>query len=447
MCHGFGMGTGRSVEPDTKVLVFGKPGPHSKSLTTLRGSSRDMINEDIERISAWVAQQGLRGASESILLGGFCAACRDAGLPLDRSLALIDTLHPVHEGRAFRWDSQQLVETEFAYGPSSSGDALENWKRSAFYHLWAGKESEIRRRIGLGDPADFATLDDMRTSGHTDFVAFIHRFEKQGTIGEMDCFFSHFVTRDPAGFSDVHLQNLRKLLPVLALAIKSAALARIARTIAEVYLGRDAARKVFEGKINRGASERISAALWFSDLANYTKISATVAPEEIIPLLNDYSDAVISAVHEAGGTVLKLMGDGVLAIFRADRQVDACEAALQAENLLRLRLKSLNTRRTLEARSITEVCLGLHVGDVFYGNIGSEDRLDFTVIGPAVNEVSRIVSMCRSLDVNLLASSNFAEGIEGPNRQRLACVGRFALKGVEGAQMLYTLDASYQALA
>ncbi len=183
-----------------------------------------------------------------MLLGGFCAACRDAGLPLDRSLALIDTLHPVHEGRAFRWDSQQVVEPEFEYGPSSSGDALENWKRSAFYYLWAGEASEIRRRIGLGDPADFATLDDMRSSGHTDFVAFIHRFEKQGTIGEMDCFFSHFATRDSAGFSDLDLQDLRKLLPVLALAIKSAALTRIARTIAEVYLGHDAARKVFEGK-------------------------------------------------------------------------------------------------------------------------------------------------------------------------------------------------------
>ncbi|ADY67744.1 adenylate/guanylate cyclase domain-containing protein [Agrobacterium tumefaciens] len=405
-----------------------------------------MTDEDIERIFDWLAQQGLRGASESILLGGFCAACRDAGLPIDRSLALIDTLHPVHEGRAFRWDSQQAVETEFEYGPSSSGDALENWKRSAFYHLWAGKDSEIRRRIGLGDQADFAMLDDMRASGHTDFVAFIHRFEKQGTIGEMDCFLSHFVTRDPGGFSDAHLQNLRKLLPVLALAIKSAALARIARTIAEVYLGRDAARRVFEGKINRGASERISAALWFSDLANYTKISATVAPEEIIPLLNDYSDAVISAVHEAGGTVLKLIGDGVLAIFRADREVDACEAALQAEDLLRLRLKSLNCRRTSQGRPTTEVCLGLHIGDVFYGNIGSEDRLDFTVIGPAVNEVSRIVSLCRSLDVALLTSSNFADCIEGRSRQRLACVGRFALKGVQGAQMLYTLDTSCHAL-
>ncbi|WP_127966550.1 adenylate/guanylate cyclase domain-containing protein [Agrobacterium sp. RS6] len=405
-----------------------------------------MTDEDIERISAWVAHQGLRGASESVLLGGFCAACRDAGLPLDRSLALIDTLHPVHEGRAFRWDIQQVVETEFEYGPSSSGDALENWKRSAFYYLWAGEDSEVRRRIGLGDPADFATLDDMRRSGHTDFVAFIHRFENQGTIGEMDCFFSHFATRDSAGFSDLDLQNLRKLLPVLALAIKSTALARIARTIAEVYLGHDAARKVLEGKINRGSAERISAALWFSDLANYTRISATVAPEEIIPLLNDYSDAVISAVHEAGGTVLKLIGDGVLAIFRGDRQIAACDAALKAEKLLRLRLETLNSRRTSEGRPTTEVCLGLHIGDVFYGNIGSEDRLDFTVIGPAVNEVSRIVSMCRSLDVNLITSSNFADCIGGRDRQRLSCVGRFALKGVEGAQMLYTLDNPHHAV-
>ncbi|MBB3138533.1 adenylate cyclase [Rhizobium pisi] len=401
-----------------------------------------MDYSDVSTIAAWVTEQGLKGASEVELMTGFCAACRNAGLPLDRGLALMDTLHPVHEGRAFRWDSEEMVETEFEYGPSSAGEAAANWQRSAFYYLWSGNEKEVRRRIGFGDPIDFSLLDTIAAAGHTDFVAIMHRFAEAGTIGEMDCFFSHFSTKHPEGFSDHHLAILRKLVPVLGLAIKCIALGRIARTIAEVYLGEDAARQVMEGKISRGKSERISAALWFSDLLNYTKISDRVPPEEIIPLLNDYSEVAISAVHEAGGNVLKLIGDGVLAIFKGEVPAETCRAALKAEALLREKLRVLNAAREADGRPTTDVYIGLHIGDVFYGNIGSQDRLDFTVIGPAVNEVSRIASMCRSVDLNLLISSDFAAAIPEEQRASLACVGRYALRGVQRARELYTLDSA-----
>lgn len=401
-----------------------------------------MEQSDIGTVAAWLTEQGLKGASESELLTGFCQICREFGLRLDRGMALMDTLHPVHEGRAFRWDSEQAIEPEFEYGPTGrDADSLQSWQRSAFYYLWAGSENEVRRRIGFGDPTDFAMLERMQSEGHTDFIAMVHRFAKAGTIGEMDCFFSHFTTRHPEGFSDRDLVILRKLVPVLALAIKCIALGRIARTIAEVYLGEDAARQVLEGKISRGKSERISAALWFSDLLNYTKISDSVPPEDILPMLNAYSDVVISAVHEAGGNVLKLIGDGVLAIFKSEAASDACCAALRAEQLLRKKLVLLNEERAREDRPTTDVYIGLHIGDVFYGNIGSQERLDFTVIGPAVNEVSRIASLCRSVDFNVLISSDFAASIPDEDRAALACIGRYALRGVQRAQDLYTIDS------
>lgn len=401
-----------------------------------------MEYSDIGTIATWLTEQGLKGATESELLDGFCIACRDKGLQIDRGMALMDTLHPVHEGRAFRFDSEQEIESEFEYGPTGEGEAFESWKRSAFYYLWAGTENEVRRRIGFGDPADFQMLEKMVELGHTDYVALIHRFEKEGTIGEMDCFFSHFSTRHPEGFSDHDLVILRKLVPVLALAIKCIALGRIARTIAEVYLGEDAARQVMEGKISRGKSERISAALWFSDLLNYTKISDNASPEEILPFLNEYSEVVISAIHESGGNVLKLIGDGVLAIFKGEDPSEACCAALKAERLLRGKLARLNAARLIDGRPTTDVYLGLHIGDVFYGNIGSQERLDFTVIGPAVNEVSRIASMCRSVDFNVLISSEFAATIPDEERSVLACIGRYALRGVKRAQALYTLETA-----
>lgn len=401
-----------------------------------------MNEKDIGEVASWLMQSGLKGMPETDLLAGFCEACRDRGLRVDRAMALMDTLHPVYEGRAFRWDGNQVIEREFEYGPSHQGIAAENWQRSAFYYLLTTGGSEVRRRIGFGDPTDFFGLDTLKADGHTDYVAYVHRFDEAGTIGEMDCFFSHFATAAEAGFQDEDLQVLRRLGPALALAIKCTAMGRIARTIAEVYLGDDAARQVLEGKITRGKAERISAALWFSDLANYTRISDTAEPDEIIPMLNDYADAVISSIHEAGGNVLKLIGDGTLAIFKARDSGDACAAALKAESLLRQRLRDLNAQRQIEGRPVTDVYLGLHIGDVFYGNIGSQNRLDFTVIGPAVNEVSRIASMCRSVDRNILMSSDFVMAVPGERRNDLVSVGRYALRGVNRAQELFTLLAS-----
>jgi adenylate cyclase len=398
-----------------------------------------MKDTDIEEIVAWLTQQGLQGAAEAELFTGFCEACRQRGLDIVRGMALMDTLHPVYEGRAFRWDSKEDVEPVFEYGPTSQGIARENWLHSAFYHLMTTQKSEVRRRIGFGDPTDFYALDTMKEAGHTDFVAFASHFEQSGTIGEMDCFFSHFLTAADGGFSEANIHALRRLVPALALAVKCTALGRIARTIAEVYLGEDAARHVLEGKITRGKAERISAALWFSDLANYTRISDTAEPDEIIPLLNDYADAVISSIHDAGGNVLKLIGDGTLAIFKDQDAGDACAAALKAEETLRDRLNELNAQRRNDGRPVTDVYLGLHIGDVFYGNIGSLDRLDFTVIGPAVNEVSRIASMCRSVDRNILMSSNFVNATPTKQRNDLVSVGRYALRGVDRAQELFTL--------
>src|SRR3546814_373537 len=194
---------------------------------------------------------------------------------------------------------------------------------------------------------------------------------------------------------------MRRLVPALALAVKCPSLARVAGTLVEVYLGRDAGRRVLGGRIARGVADRIHAVLWFSDLRGFTAITDTAAPDEIIPLLNDYAEAVITAVHEAGGDVLKLVGDGTLAIFKSADAGDACRQALAAQADLRRRVAEVNARRTAEGRPVTSVYLGLHVGDVFYGNIGSNDRLAFTVVGPAVNEVSRISSMCRSFDLGV----------------------------------------------
>ena len=400
-----------------------------------------MDDSDIEAITAWVTRRGLEGASETELLHGFCDRCRATGLDLSRALAIIDTLHPVYEGRAFRWRNDGVDEKAvIEFGPTNVGENAQNWQRSAFYHLVVSGAEELRRRLAQCDASEFYNLDTLKAEGHTDYFALIHRFASDGVIGEMDCVYSQWLTSHPDGFAEADLAALRRLVPPLALAIKCASLARIATTLVEVYLGQDAGRRVLSGRISRGVADRINAVLWFSDLRGYTTITDAAAPDEIIPLLNDYAEAVISAIHAAGGDVLKLVGDGTLAIFRAEDPADACRAALRAEADLRRRVGELNQRRATEGRPVTSVYLGLHLGDVFYGNIGSDERLDFTVVGPAVNEVSRIVAMCRSVDRPIVLSSDFAAATPAPERASLVSVGRYALRGVGRAEELFTLD-------
>jgi adenylate cyclase len=180
--------------------------------------------------------------------------------------------------------------------------------------------------------------------------------------------------------------------------------------------------------------------LWFSDLRNFTRISDASPPETVIPLLNDYADAIISAIHDNGGDVLKLIGDGVLAMFPADERRHACEAALRAARLAQDSVRTLNAERTGNGLPATDMYLGLHIGEVYYGNIGSRERLDFTVIGPAVNEVNRIAAMCRSVDQPILLSAAFAASA-GVEPSPFVSVGRYALRGVVRPQELFTLEA------
>jgi adenylate cyclase len=391
----------------------------------------------------------LAGTPESDIVSGFCDQCVGAGLPLARAQVFIDTLHPVHEGRLFRWGHEASEEPLVDYGrttvdplaPSGSYPldvvAAERWRESPFYKMLQTGETMLRRRVSAATADEFVLLPDLLAAGMTDYVAIITRFAADGVIGDMDGVYSSWATRAPDGFTDAQLTALESVVPYLALAIKSISLGRMTDTLMQTYLGRDAGRRVLSGKIVRGMAERIDAVVWFSDLRGFTRITDTT-PEQVIPLLNDYFDAIVSAIKKHGGDVLKLIGDGTLAIFTAADRAAACDMALSAAIAARRGVAELKKLRAQAGKPVSDMYLGLHVGEVFFGNVGSRERLDFTVVGPAVNEASRIAAMCRSLDQPILMSSAFAE--VGDLRQRLVSVGRYALRGVSHAQELFTLD-------
>lgn len=277
---------------------------------------------DISALSdlrTWLTEAALAGESEQVLVDGFCRRGLGAGLPIARAVVFIDTLHPVYEGRALSWrldagrSSIELME----YGPTSEGEAAETWHRSVLFHLHQTGGSLFRVRLHAGETTHFPAIVRMREEGMSDVAAMITRFPRSGAIGEMDCVYCYWATGRPHGFEDVHVEAIAALMPLLALALKCISLTRIATTLVETYLGRDAGRRVLGGLIRRGVADRIRAVLWFSDLRGFTRISEQIPPGQIIPLLNDYAAAVISTINGNGGDVLKLIGDGILAIFTA----------------------------------------------------------------------------------------------------------------------------------
>jgi adenylate cyclase len=408
-----------------------------------------MIAEgSIDKLIAWLAEMGLNGAAEETLVHGFCERAADAGVPISRALMLIDTLHPVYEGRLMRWGHDPSLPAVVEYGrtvlPEGAADtmseaereeAARRWRESPFFHMLESGESLLR--LTAESAEKFPIMNDHIAAGMKSGIAIINRFAPQGIIGDMDCVYSTWMTTRAEGFDEAHIDALARSVPTLALAVKAATLTRMTATLMETYLGRDAARRVLSGRIMRGVADRIDAVIWFSDLRGFTRVTDT-APEQVIPLLDDYAEVIVPAIHTQGGDVLKLIGDGILAIFTAEDRERACAAALDAATAVRKEVIVLNARRGGEGLPVTDMYLGLHVGEVFYGNIGSTERLDFTVVGPAVNEASRIAAMCRSVEQPVLVSEAFAN-VDGM-RDRLVSVGRYALRGVAKPQELFTLE-------
>jgi adenylate cyclase len=308
--------------------------------------------------------------------------------------------------------------------------------------------SELRERLIDGnEPSRFPVLEEFRAQGATDYFASAMSFG-QVTIGSgidpddpPEGMISSWTSDAPKGFSDSDIGAIKGLLPVLGLALKSASSYRTVHDLLAVYLGRDAGRRVLSGDIQRGSLDTIRAVIWYFDLQGFTKLAETTPGDRMIAMLNDYFGAVVGAVEAYGGDVLKFMGDGLLAIFKfVDDDSACCSRAIAAADELLGTMATINDRRGAEGLVLTNFSLALHLGDLMYGNIGAEDRLDFTVIGPAVNMTARIQAMCRPLEQDLIISSAMAASAVR-ERKRIVSIGRYVLRGIPEPQELFTLVA------
>jgi adenylate cyclase len=390
-------------------------------------------------LTRWLVRAGLEAGDEAGVLDGLCARLTAAGVPLWRVAAGTALLHPLRDARGCRWlRGAGVVKEDYARGTGGADEA--EWTTSPFHWLAYGTEPELRRRLDAGyRRGEFPLLDRLQGEGSTDYVAFAARYGGAPHFGDASGVLCSFQTDRPGGFDEAEIALLWPLGLALGLVFKSITAVETAGTLVATYLGADAGRRVLEGAIGRGVTESVRAVLWYSDLEGFTRIADTAPPDELIALLNDYAETVVGTVHAHGGQVLKFIGDGVLAMFPLAEDQEPCARALDAAASTLAGVDGLGRRRAAAGKVVTGIHVALHVGDVLYGNIGSRDRLDFTVVGPAVNEVARIEALCRSLEQQVIISSAFAEDA-GAARARLVSLGRYALKGVRRPEELFTLD-------
>ena len=392
-------------------------------------------------IGDWIVRAALAGIGEVEILTAICERMNEAGLTLTRASVANNLLDPTINGRGVRW-TRDSGGVEEAFERVDESLPNENWTRSPFFALVEGGRPMLRRRLDASyRRGEFPLLDGFQDQGATDYVAFATPVAENVRLAGGQGIVASWMTDSPHGFTEAQIELLAAILPKLALAFMFGTTNRTARTLITTYLGSHAAERVLAGNIVRGRATPIRAVVWFSDLTGFTRISDTASADEVLTLLNEYAEAQVEEIEGHDGHVLKFIGDGILAFFPDADATLACRHALDAAIAQRRRIDELNARRAASALPVTHTHVALHVGELLYGNLGSARRLDFTVLGPAVNEAARIESLCASLEQTIIVSEAFA-GAAGDARRLLVSLGRYALKGVARPQELFTLDSN-----
>jgi adenylate cyclase len=373
-----------------------------------------------EDLTVWILTEGrgLPGGRFLLQLSRRLARC---GVPLWRAGIYAGTLHPQTRGIGWRWARDRPVseEVRIAQGMESTAEYLDSPLRSTIE-----KGVAFRERLE-GTTSGFPLLRGFAAEGCTDFLAL-----PLSKLGPDHCVVA-WATDRPGGFSDSDLALLEQIRPALAATVEAVVVLRTARGLLDIYQGALVGPRILEGQIRRGQVEPLRAAIMAADLRGFTSLSDREPPQLVIEALNEFFGHVTDAVQAGGGHVLKFIGDGVLCIFEtADRcDADPARAALAAGRAILARLAERNKEPQLRAG------IGLHLGTVMYGNVGGESRLDFTVVGPAVNLAFRLESLTKSLGRPLLASQAFADAVD----QNMKPLGLHPIRGFLEPEEVYGL--------
>jgi len=388
-----------------------------------------MPAENAQTFEHWLAEGGLRNRPLTDLFNGFTAHLVEAGVPLARAYFGMSTRHPLIQAFDMTWEPEEerLAETIFDH----TWQRRTAWTDSPLRHMILEHLPRMRRSLQGPDAVlDFPLFQELAERRFTAWYGAVSGFESDsileqpGNLG-MACSWS---TTLPGGFSSAHLALIDRLFPIYAVSVKASILPTIARTLLGAYLGPDAAQRVWSGATNRGSIQQVEAAILFSDLRGFTAFTERASSELVIETLNRYFDLVGAAIVAEGGQILKFMGDGILATF-AQSDANVCEQALRAA------LAAVREVAALPEASL-DLGIALHKGEVLYGNVGMPDRLDFTMIGSAVNEAARMEKLTKNLGCSILASDTFRDALT-ESRDRLQPAGVHSLSGLSEPRALY----------
>jgi len=413
------------------ALREGDPTAGTNDDPVLAGEAR----RSVQSINDWLLREGRVFFSRpTLLLDGFARKLLEIGIPVERISLSQRRLHPQFAARNLIWnrDAGGTIQVDREYGIQLLPDYLS----SPIRRIYEEEVTFIRRR--LLDPAcpiDFPILRELREKGATDYFVLPVKFlsQRPGAIT--------FTTHAPAGFSECDLQKLEQAVLPLSAALELIQTRETARGLLDVYVGPQAGSHVLSGEIRRGQGETIDAVLFFSDLRSFTSLSNAYPTDEVIGLLNRYFDLLGGPIQQHGGEILKFIGDAVLAIFPVTNgHTDphrAAERAMTAAQESWHGLTLFNQQMVNAGTPALRAGFSLHRGPVVYGNVGAAARLDFTVIGPAVNLVTRLDELTRALDPPIVVSQAVADLLHHPLRP----LPPAHLKGFDDAITAYALPA------
>ena len=408
----------------------------------LAESGEDALAAAAQRLNRWLLSEGRFLADNGELFAAFCEHIAAAGVPLDRASLHSRALHPRYRGVSRIWKPGQTLSEQFLdHGLEKTAIYLESPVRAV-----TRAHRRLDWRLDRTGMLPFPILEELRDEGYVHYVIAPVPFAA-GPVNALS-----WATRRPDGFAPAALRAMDEVLPTYAAAVESKSLVRFVETLLSTYVGQEPSQLILEGQVRRGDVRTITAAIMLIDLRDFTMLTNILSPRAVIRLLNEYFDCVFPPIREHGGEVLEIMGDGVLAIFRQETRAGstkagstnasgtetggtaACRAALEASRQA-LRAITERNRRLPDGGSVLQAGLALHYGTVSYGNIGSGDRLDFTVIGPDVNLTSRIEQFNRQLDRALIMSWAFAEQLDCPVWE----IGHYELRGFAERHRLFEL--------
>jgi len=381
----------------------------------------------------WVLQEAPGIVSSRELTAALARHMRSVRIPLWRLGIIIPILHPHVAAFSQHWYSVtgELQETDIDFETLQSSEYLN----SPLVPIFEGAGG-IRRRLDIEEPLlDYGILREYHAEGATDYVVMPMHFSD----GQINALF--LVSNQPGGFTTADLGHIYEILAVLGRIYEVHTLQYKAASLLDTYLGSHAGGRVLNGLIRRGDGEDIRAVIWFCDLRGSTPLAQAMSKDEFLGCLNDFFDCVVGPVLDHGGQVLRFIGDAALAIFPIEDEFDdtglqaSCKRAIAAAHEASSRMKSYNAKRVSESAQELGYGIGLHVGNVTYGNIGTGNRLEFTVIGEAANLAARIESLCKLLVESVLLSTSFATCCP----DHVLSLGRHQLQGIDEPHEIFTL--------